>query len=151
MKHVKILHEQPDQLDFLMCKVSKLLFKNKKQILKEFGLTSSQFDILSAIYYFSVQKREIIQIDLSEKTEIDPMTTSTILRNLQLKGLIVRNRGVINTRTVIVELTSKGFNLYKDAMMKVRTSNDIIYQSIDKGYLISQLVMLSEKLNQLNC
>lgn len=145
----RIYQESPDRLDDLVCKVSKMLFKNKKRILSSCELTCSQFDMLSAIYQHSIQKREIIQIDLSNTTGIDPMTTSTILRNLQRKGLIIRTRGIINTRTVIVELTSRGYEQYKKAFMKIKSRNDMIYQSINRELLSSQLNDLLSRLTRI--
>lgn len=150
MKHPWIYDESPNKLDVLIYKVSKMLYKDKKRILGSFELTCPQFDILSAIYQFSVQKREIIQVDLSNVTNIDAMTTSTILRNLQKKGMIKRTRGVINTRTVVVELTDKGFDAYKKAMMKINSRNNLLYQNVDKEFLASQLNELSDRLNQTN-
>jgi len=137
------------KMDILMWQVIKLLIKNKKQILEKFGLTCSQFDILSALNYFSNFKTEIIQIDLSERASIDPMTTSTILRNLERKGLIARQRGTVNTRTVLVELTTDGLNLLNEALLEIKISNKKIFQviDIDKDLLISQLLKLSNKLN----
>ncbi|SHF44439.1 DNA-binding transcriptional regulator, MarR family [Dysgonomonas macrotermitis] len=134
----------------LMWQVIKQLTKIKKQDLDKFGLTCSQFEILSAIYHFSVNDEEIIQIDLSERTQIDPMTTSTILRNLQRKGFITRTRSPVNTRTIIVRITPLGEELYRKALSKVGKTSKLIYQNIDKKLLVSQLIILSDKLNKLN-
>jgi len=81
------------KIDLLLGRITKLWTRTKKQILDNCGLTHSQFEILSAIYHFTASRHEIIQIHLSEKTGIDPMATSTILRNLEKKGLITRVRG----------------------------------------------------------
>jgi len=151
MRQQKIIQDPYSNIDMLMWHVTKLLVKNKKQILDGFGLTCSQFEMLAAIYSLSSNKEEIIQINLSEKTRIDPMTTSTTLRNLQKKGLITRTRSTVNTRTVIVELTHKGQNLYIDALTEINMTSDTIYQNIDKQSLASQLLILSDKLNKLNC
>jgi len=144
-----ILQDPLLKVDILMWRVTKLLIKNKKQILERFSLTCSQFEILSAINYFSRIKKEIIQIDLSEKADIDPMTTSTILRNLEKKKLITRHRSPTNTRTVIVRLTSEGITLLNKAFEQIKLSSDLIYQEVNKDHLISQLLKLSDKLNKL--
>lgn len=150
MKRTRMYQELPDKLEVLTYKVSKMLHKRRSQILSDLELTCSQFYILSAIYQFSIQKREIIQIDLSNTTEIDPMTTSTILRNLQKKGLITRARGIINTRTVEIEFTTNGFELYKKAASKINSMHDTLYQNIDKKYLTSILDLLLNRLAQSN-
>lgn len=74
------------------------------------------------------------------------MTTSTILRNLQRKGLITRSRGVINTRTVEIEFTPKAFELYKKASVKIKSMNESLFQNIDKEHLVSILDILLERL-----
>lgn len=147
MNQKEISQDPIFKMDILMWRVIKLLIKNKKQVLEKFGLTCSQFDILSAINYFSKIKTEIIQVNLSEKADIDPMTTSTILRNLEKKGLITRHRNTVNTRTVLVELTDSGTDLLAKAAIEIQLSNEKMYKEIDKDRLTSQLLKLSNKLN----
>ena len=114
-------------IDHLFNQVIKLWIKRKKQVLDNCGLTYSQFEILSAIYYFTLTQQEVIQIDLSEKTGIDPMTTSTILRNLEKKLFITRMRGTENTRVVYVKLTAEGIDVYKCAFNDISEMNDSLY------------------------
>jgi len=148
MGNLAFQKRQSLRMDNLMRTVTKLLAKKKKAILDEFGLTCSQFDILTAIYQFSKSNTEIIQINLSEKTQIDPMTTSTILRNLQKRGLIKRERGLVNTRTIEVTLTIPGKELYQKAQQKIDKMVEEIYQSLDQQQFTSQLLILSNKLNK---
>lgn len=150
MNQMQMIKDSFLTVNSLMWQVIKQLTKIKKQDLDKFGLTCSQFEILSAIYHFSVNDEEIIQIDLSERTQIDPMTTSTILRNLQRKGFITRTRSPVNTRTIIVRITPLGEELYRKALSKVGKTSKLIYQNIDKKLLVSQLIILSDKLNKLN-
>lgn len=77
-----------EDVGYLIWRVSKYWQRGKHKILDEFGLTTSQMELLGAIYHMSIQQIEATQIILSQETEIDPMTTSTILRNLERKGLI---------------------------------------------------------------
>lgn len=143
--------ERFSRIDNLMWRITKQLTKSKKQILEQFDLTCSQFDILAAIYQSEKDKKqEVIQINLSAKAQIDPMTTSTILRNLQKRDLIKRERGLVNTRTVEVELTVAGEKLYVLAQQKLDKMKEEIYQNLDQQKLTSQLVKLSDKLNKIN-
>lgn len=143
---------QFSKVDNLMWKVTKLLTKKKKMILDEFELTCSQYDILAALDQSSMHddSGEVIQINLSEKTQIDPMTTSTILRNLQKKRLIKRERGLINTRTVEVELTPEGKELYNKAQNKIEKMRYELYQSVDEKQFTSILLILTDRLNKSN-
>lgn len=150
MEQLNLLQDSILKLDILVWRVLKLFIKNKKRILTGLDLTFSQFEILLAIYYLQNVKPEVIQIDLSEKTSIDPMTTSTVLRNLQKKGLIIRKRSTVNTRTITVGLTTKGIKLLEKAYQHVEASNKVVYRGINKKQLMLQLAKLSEKLNKLN-
>lgn len=138
------------KMDILMWRVIKLFIKNKKHTLEKLDLTCSQFEILSAIHHLQNAKTDIIQAELSEKAIIDPMTTSSILRNLEKKRLITRQRSTVDTRTVIVELTKDGMELLEKAYDQLRFSSEFIYKDINKKSLTSQLIKLSNKLYKLN-
>lgn len=148
MEDLNVKEKTFSKVDNLMWKVTKLLMKKKKIILDKFDLTCSQFEILDAIYQFSKSGNEVIQINLSEKTQIDPMTTSTVLRNLEKRGLIKRERGLINTRTVEVELTELGKLLYNEAQEEINKGREYLYQNIDQKQLAAHLLKLSDKLNK---
>ena len=138
------------EIDHLFNQVIKLWTKRKKQVLDNCGLTHSQFEILSAIYHFTVSRQEIIQIDLSEKTGIDPMTTSTILRNLEKKQFVTRMRGTENTRVVYIKLTAEGIDVYKCAFSSISEMNNSLYCRVNRNNLVKQLRLLSDELCKIN-
>ena len=150
MEKVKTIKMKGINVDSLIGHVLKLWLRTKKQILDEFGLTGSQYEVLSAICYLASHRKEIIQIDLSEETGIDPMTVSTILRNLQKNNIITRARGTINTRVIYIELTDKGKSLYNLASSKMIACCNDLYRNIDEKNLTTQLLVLSNELNRLN-
>lgn len=150
MEKVKTMNMKGVNVDSLIGHVFKLWLRTKKQILDEFGLTGSQYEVLSAIYNLGSYKKEIIQINLSEETGIDPMTISTILRNLEKNNIITRVRGTINTRVIYVELTETGKTLYAMASSKMALCCNNLYRNIDEKNLTSQLLVLSNELNKLN-
>lgn len=136
-------------VDLLIGHVFKLWIRNRRQMLDEFKLTGPQYDVLSAIYHLSDIKSGIIQMDLSEVTGIDPMTVSTILRNLEKNDLITRIRGTVDTRVIYIELTGKGKSFYDKAFSKMSSCYDNLYQNIDGESLTGQLLVLSNELNKL--
>ncbi|MCD7972180.1 MAG: MarR family transcriptional regulator [Candidatus Azobacteroides sp.] len=119
MNELEIKDRQFIHLDQLIWGVTKLLYRKKKSLLHEFDLTCLQFDILATLFYLAQKNEEIIQVELAEKAQINPMTTSKVVRELQKRNLIRRNRGAVNTRTVTVELTEDGKNLYSLANSKI--------------------------------
>lgn len=144
------MREKSNNIDLLIGQVTKLWTKTKKQVLDSCGLTHSQFEILSAIYHCTASQQEIIQIHLSERTGIDPMTTSTILRNLEKKGLITRVRGIQNTRVIFVNLSSDGYTVYKKASKEIIILNKSLYKRINSNSLTKELLLLSQELGKIN-
>jgi len=146
MEILKTRQRMFSRVDNLMWKVTKLLTRKKKIILEEFNLTCSQFDILAAVYQSTKTNSDVIQVCLSEKAQIDPMTTSTVLRNLQKRGLIKRERGLVNTRTVEVNLTENGKTLYIAAQQRLEAMRERLYENLDQQLFTSQLLKLSDTL-----
>lgn len=137
-------------IDSIIRQVFKSWTRNKKHVLDEFGLTISQYDILSGIYNLTSYKKSIIQMNLSEETGIDPMTVSTILRNLEKSRLIVRIRGTVDSRVVYIGLTEAGKSVYELAYSKMLQCCNELYNDIDEKELISQLLLISNELDKLN-
>jgi len=143
--------ENFDDIEYLILKVFKYLQRGKQKLLEEFGLTGSQLELLGAIYHISkYQNIEVTQILLSQKTGIDPMTTSTILRNLQKKGLINRRESTTDTRARIVELTNEGSELFEKAIIKIKEGRAFLLKNIDCEALKIQLQSLLEEIHRLS-
>ena len=150
MRDVGISEEKIAQVDGLLWDVIKLLTRKKTGILDDFDLTMAQYDILVAICHFSDSKEEIIQVDLAEKARKNPMTTSTILKNLEERKFIKRERGLVNTRTVKVNLTQAGKEFYISVKQRIDEISAELYKNIDHKHFASQLLILSDKLNKLD-
>ena len=139
-----------EDVGYLIWRVSKYWQRGKHKLLDEFGLTGSQLELLGAIYQMSKLELEATQIILSQETDIDPMTTSTILRNLQKKGLISRRESTTDTRARIVEITEAGCKLFEKAIIKVKEGQNMLFENIDKESLKIQLQILLKEMDRLN-
>ena len=76
---------------------------------------------MASIHWLTLHKKEVTQIVLSSHTKIDPMTTSTVLRTLQQKGLIQRQEHLTDTRAKTVGLTEEGKKIVKKAVVTVES------------------------------
>jgi DNA-binding MarR family transcriptional regulator len=151
MKNELCFPEDPyDDLGFLFWQIMKAWQRGKHKLLDEFGITASQMEILSAIYHLSSAKEEVTQIAISNLTSVDPMTTSTILRNLQKKNLINRKSSEVDTRARTVEITEEGEELFVKAVTKVRASTAEVLKSIDEEKLKEQFRILLNVLTEIN-
>lgn len=104
---------------FLLWQVTNLWQRQIKKALEQYNLTHSQFVLMASIHWLTIHKQEVTQIVLSDHTKIDPMTTSTVLRTLQQKGLILRQEHLTDTRAKTVELTESGKETIKKAIVTV--------------------------------
>ena len=139
-----------DELGFLIWQIMKIWQRGKHRLLDEFGITASQMEILSAVYHLSQSEVEVTQIAISNMTNVDPMTTSTILRNLQKKKLISRKLSKTDTRARIVEITEEGCELLSRAIAKVREATNTVLNAVDEKALKEQLRILLNVLTELN-
>jgi len=108
-----------DSSGFLLWQVTSLWQREIRKALEQYDLTHSQFVLLASIHWLSLNKKEITQVLLSDHTKIDPMTTSTVLRTLQAKGLIQRQEHSTDTRAKTVALTDDGQKMVKKAVKTV--------------------------------
>ena len=108
-----------DSSGFLLWQVTNLWQREIKKALEKYGLTHSQFVLLASIYWLTLHEQEVTQVVLSNHTKIDPMTTSTVLRTLQLKGFLQRKEHLTDTRAKTVLLTEEGELITQRAIVTV--------------------------------
>lgn len=147
MNEIKCVDPQ-DDIGYLIWQILKFWQRGKHRILDEFGITASQLEVMGAIYHLGKGDKEVTQIILSQETNIDPMTVSTILRNLQKKGLIDRTESKTDTRARSVEITKQGNELFVKAIARVKEQQDHLFKNIDTVALKKQLRILLAELNK---
>jgi MarR family transcriptional regulator, organic hydroperoxide resistance regulator len=119
-----------DSSGFLLWQVTNLWQREIKKALEKFDLTHSQFVLLASIHWLTVGKQDVTQILLSTHTKIDPMTTSTVLRTLQKKGLLQRQEHSTDTRAKTVALTDNGIKIIKQAVKTVEQFDNTFFQAL---------------------
>lgn len=108
-----------DSSGFLLWQVTTLWQRGIKKALEKHNITHAQYVLLASLLWLSQSEQHVMQIDLSNHSKIDPMTTSTVLRTLQGKGFIARKEHFSDTRAKTVALTSEGTELVKLAIVTV--------------------------------
>ncbi len=121
-----------DSSGFLLWQVTNLWQREIKKALEKYGLTHSQFVLLASIHWLILNKKDVTQILLSSYTKIDPMTTSTVLRTLQTKGLLKRQEHSTDTRAKNVALTENGQKIVKQAIKTVEDFDNSFFAPL--GY-----------------
>lgn len=115
---------------FLLWQVTNLWQREIKKALEPFDLTHSQFVLMASIHWLTLHKEDVTQILLSAHTKIDPMTTSTVLRTLQTKGLLQRQEHLTDTRAKTVGLTDNGKKIIKQAVKTVETFDKTFFATL---------------------
>ena len=132
---------------FLLWQLTNFWQREIKKVLEPFELTHSQFVLLANIHFLFAQRRDVTQVLLSNQTKIDPMTTSTVLRTLQSKGLVKRKEHTIDTRAKRVSLTGKGTEILKKTIMAVEEFDKVFFSKLgsrQKGFNKNVLVLLNQ-------
>lgn len=134
---------------FLLWQVTNLWQREIKKALEPYDLTHSQFVLMASIYWLTLHKQDVTQILLSSHTKIDPMTTSTVLRTLQTKGLLQRQEHLTDTRAKTVGLTDNGKKIIKQAVKTIETFDRTFFAKLgDKTETFNkQLLTLLENKN----
>lgn len=127
-----IFGKPQDSPEFLLWQVTNLWQKGKSKVLEKYNLTNSQITLLASILWLTQQKMEVTQIILSSQASIDPMTTSTVLRTLQSKGLLTREEHSTDTRAKIVTLSEEGIKLTIQALKTVEIFNREFFNPLGK-------------------
>jgi MarR family transcriptional regulator, organic hydroperoxide resistance regulator len=124
------LEKAEDSSGFLLWQVTNLWQREIKKALIPFDLTHSQFVLMASIHWLTLQKQDVTQILLSAHTKIDPMTTSTVLRTLQTKGLLQRQEHLTDTRAKTVALTDEGKKTVKQAIKTVEAFDKTFFATL---------------------
>jgi DNA-binding MarR family transcriptional regulator len=133
---------------FLLWQVTNLWQREIRKALVQYGLTHSQFVLMASIHWLTLHKVEVTQIVLSNHTKIDPMTTSTVLRTLQQKGLLQRREHITDTRAKTVGLTDEGKKIIKKAVITVEKFDTKFFSTLgNKNLELNKnlLILLKQK------
>ena len=132
-KHTFSFDNAEDSSGFLLWQATNLWQREIRKALEQYDITHSQFVLLASTYWLSLQNKEVTQVLLSGHTKIDPMTTSTVLRTLQSKGLLQRQEHSTDTRAKTVILTDKGKQVTKQAVIVVEDFDKHFFSSLGGG------------------
>ncbi len=102
--------------------------KNK---LGDLGLTHPQFVVLASLGYLAQQQEEVKQIDIANNADIDVMTCSTIVRNLEKLTLVYRCTSKQDTRAKVLSITDEGNQILSQALTLVEGVDTAFFSVLD--------------------
>jgi len=92
----------------LLWNVAKLWQKHVHTAVAPLGLSSTNAVILVNILHLSLEEQRISQTAAAELSNVDVMTTSSALRTLEKKQLVVRTMDTSDRRSNVLALTAQG-------------------------------------------
>lgn len=96
-----------NQLCFPLYAVSKEIVRRYTPFLSEIDLTYTQYIAMMVMW----EDREVSVKDLGKRLFLDSGTLTPLLKNLEKKGLVTRERSKTDERFLVVRITEKGMEL----------------------------------------
>ena len=145
-KKIDFLFETPNEsLGYLLWQATMRWQREANKVLREVGLTNTQFAILSALAWLLRSSKSVTQKDIAEGSKTDRMMVSKILRTLQKNGLVERKEHETDTRAKCVFLTNKGVETLQKALEIKNKSNELFFENItDKQNFAKELQQIIE-------
>jgi DNA-binding MarR family transcriptional regulator len=100
-----------NQLCFPLYSAAREVVKKYHPYLSEIGLTYTQYIAMMVMW----EEKQISVKALGEKLFLDSGTMTPVLKSLEKKSFVVRNRSEIDERSVIIKITEKGEQLKENA------------------------------------
>jgi DNA-binding MarR family transcriptional regulator len=141
--------QSDDSIGLTFIRAYNLWHRSIKSELRAFGITHPQFVILATLGHLSQNGGEVTQRDLSDSSGIDAMTVSTIVRNLESSGLVVREASPNDSRAKSVCLTDEGVKRINQALPIVESIDNSFFEPLgahrqDLNALLLELIAHTE-------
>ncbi|WP_243635639.1 MarR family winged helix-turn-helix transcriptional regulator [Kocuria tytonicola] len=123
-----------NQLCFSLSVASRMVVQSYRPVLEPLGLTHPQYLVMLALW--DSQPRTVK--DLGEQLMQDSATLSPLLKRLEARGYLTRERDPRNERALAVSLTGKGRELRERAMAVPTRMMDRLDVSRDQVHLLNE-------------
>lgn len=101
-----------NQLCFPLYAVSKEIVRRYTPFLNEIDLTYTQYITMMVLW----EDKEVSVKDLGKRLFLDSGTLTPLLKNLEKKGLVTRERSKTDERFLVVRITEQGMDLREQAL-----------------------------------
>src|ERR1700733_15986671 len=105
------------QVCFALAVANRAVLAVYRPLLEPLGLTHPQYLVMLALWDNANSGDEPLSVkDIAGLLQLDSATLSPMLKRLQSQGLITRSRSATDERITLVELTSEGLDLRRQAL-----------------------------------
>jgi DNA-binding MarR family transcriptional regulator len=142
------IHEGPKQSPgFLLWHISTSWRTSIESVLKIFGLTHPQFVILATTGWLTRNGASATQAAIGKMAGLDPNTTSQIIKGLEQKELIKRDKSS-DGRAKNVSLSSMGAQVLSSALPAVEETDAKFFNTFTKKESSSLLRMFQKLISE---
>ena len=99
------------QICFRLYSASRLVTQTYKPFLDKLGITYPQYLVLMVLWETDNQPVN----DIAHKLLLETNTVTPLIQRLEKMGLVIRTKGIVDTRQRIVSLTKEGKAMEKEA------------------------------------
>ncbi|MBQ7420735.1 MAG: MarR family transcriptional regulator [Prevotella sp.] len=100
-----------NQICFRLYTVSRLVIQSYRPYLDKIGITYPQYLVLMTLWE---QDNQLVS-DISKKLVLESNTVTPLIQRMEKEGLVIRTKGLVDTRQRIISLTKKGKKLEEAA------------------------------------
>lgn len=124
------LQMNEESTGYLLYHLTIIVERKIKRELDKLGITHTQFIVLANIFRLSDDSKILTQIDIANKSKMDKMMVSKILRTLQTKDLVTREVHTTDTRAKTILITQNGKTLLEKAFETVKKAENSFFEPI---------------------
>ncbi|MBO4338879.1 MAG: MarR family transcriptional regulator [Clostridia bacterium] len=125
-----------NQICFPLYACSKEIVRMYKPFLDDIDLTYTQYITMMVMW----ETEEINVKSLGERLYLDSGTLTPLLKKLETKGYVVRNRSKTDERNLLVTLTDKGRELKKKAICIPEKMAGCVHLTRDEAFELYRLL-----------
>ena len=125
-----------NQLCFPLYAASKEIIRRYKPVLDKLDITYTQYLVLLVLW----EQDNVLVKDLGSRLYLDSGTLTPLLKKLESKGYIVRNKGQDDEREVYISLTELGHSIKKEAYNVPMTIGSCVKLSKEEATMLYTLL-----------
>ncbi len=124
-----------NQLCFRLYTAARLVTNAYTPYFKELGITYPQYLVLMILW----EKDNRVISEITELTKLETNTVTPLLQRMEKQGLIIRSKGLVDTRQRIISLTKEGKKL--EELVK-EVPNCLSREIVGSGISIEELTAI---------
>lgn len=131
-----------NQICFRLYTASRLVIQAYTPFFKQMGITYPQYIVLLLLW----EHDNRIISDITEQLHLETNTITPLLQRMEREGLIVRSKGLVDSRQRIISLTSKGKKLEEQAK---DIPECLVNNLVDTNLTIDDIISITPLLDKL--